>query len=355
MRQMIFVAAALAALAPSTFAPGATASPGALASPEATGSPAATATAALQSEATIQRGFDVATGGTLRVDADFGSIEVTTSDANRVEVTVTREVRDRYRDDEQQILAELPVDVSQSGNDVVVVAEASEDVRERWRDEYRNTPVQIRFAIRVPRAYNVDLETAGGSIEVSDLEGEVRSSTAGGSLRFGNIEGSVWARTAGGNIVLEGSSGTADVRTSGGSITIGAVDGTVDAETSGGSIRIDRAGADVRAQTSGGGIEVEEVRGAIDASTAGGTVRATITEQPARDCRLSTSGGSVIVTLAAGIAVNLDVSSGGGGSVSSDFEIDGRVRRTSIEGAINGGGPQLHLRTSGGSIRIRQR
>jgi len=67
------------------------------------------------------------------------------------------------------------------------------------------------------------------------------------------------------------------------------------------------------------------------------------------------SGGSVVVTLAGGIAVDIDASSGGGGSVSSDFEVDGRVRRTSIEGAINGGGPQLHLRTSGGSIRIRRR
>jgi hypothetical protein len=337
MKQIILATAALAALALTTIFP------------------ATSATAALQAEGTIQRGFDVGAGGTLQVNADFGSIEVTTSDANRVEVTVTREVRDRYRDDAQQILAELQVDVSQSGNDVIVRAEASEEARDRWRDEYRNTPVQMRFAIRVPRVYNVDLETAGGSIEVSDLEGEVRSSTAGGSLTFGNIAGAVRARTAGGNITLEGSSGTADVRTSGGSITIGAVEGTVDAETSGGSIRIDRAGADVTAHTSGGSIEVEEVRGAIDASTAGGTVRATITEQPSRDCRLSTSGGSVIVTLAAGIAVNVDASSGGGGSVSSDFEVDGRVRRTSIEGAINGGGPQLHLRTSGGSVRIRRR
>ena len=303
-------------------------------------------------EPNVQQSFDVGAGGTLEVDASFGSIEVTTSGGNQVDVTVVREVRDRYEDDAAQILAEHQVDISQSGNNVVVRTEVSEDARDRWRDEYRNTPLRVKLEISVPSTYNVDLETAGGNISVADLTGEVRTDTSGGNLDFGNIDGTVQAHTSGGNITLDGSTGTATVNTSGGNITIGAVGGEVNADTSGGNITIDRAGGEVRAETSGGNIQVDEVAGKIEASTSGGNVRATITEQPGGDCSLSTSGGMVVVTLASGIAVDVDASTSGG--VSSDLPVDGQVTKSSIRGTINGGGPELRLRASGGSIRIRE-
>ncbi len=297
--------------------------------------PAGSTPLALQQAATIERSFDVGTGDTLEVDASFGSIEITTSTANRVEVTVIREVRERYDDDTQQILAEHQVEISESSNGVIVRTKVDDDARDRWRDDYRGTPLNVKFEISVPRAYDVNLKTAGGSISVSDLDGEARAETSGGSLTFGNISGTAWGRT------------------SGGSITIGDVGGSVDAETSGGSIHINRSAGEVRALTSGGGIVVNEVGGKIEASTSGGSVDVTLTEQPRGDCRLSTSGGSIEIQLAPGIALDLDASTIGG-RVTSDFSVDGTVKRGSIRGSINGGGPQLHLRASGGSIRIRE-
>ncbi len=305
-------------------------------------------------QGTIERGLDVGTGGTLDVTASFGSIEVTTVASSRVEVRVVREVREPYEDDAERILSEYEVDFSQSGSDVAVTAEVGNDARDRWRNEYASTPLRVRFEISVPRSYNVHLETRGGNIEVADLDGEVRTETAGGNLTFGDIDGTVWARTAGGNIRLEGSSGSAEIRTSGGNITIGDVEGTVDAETSGGSIHIERAGGDVRAETAGGNVTIDEVAGTINATTSGGNVAATITAQPTGDCNLETSAGTVTVTLAEGIGFDVDAGTSVGG-VSVDFPVDGRVSRNAVRGAINGGGPQLRLRTSAGSIRIRER
>ena len=296
----------------------------------------------------VERSFNVGRGGTLQIDASFGSIEVSTSGGSSVDVKVIREVRERYEDDAQQILAEHQVNVSQSGNDIIVTTEVSDRARDRWNDEYRNTPLRVRFEISVPRDYNVDLETAGGNIEVDDLNGDLRSETAGGNLDFGNISGTVWAHTAGGNIT---NFIPIDIKVRG--VTIGDIDGNVDAETSGGSIRIERAGGEVHASTAGGNIEVKEVGGTIEATTSGGNVSATITRQPSGDCRLSTSAGTVTVTLAEGIAVDVDARTSIG-SVASDFSIDGTVGRNSIRGSINGGGPELHLRTSAGNIRIRR-
>lgn len=298
--------------------------------------PTVTAATPAQSDGTVARTFEVADGGTLTVDASFGSIEVTTSDGNQVVARVTREVRDRYDDDRDRILTEHEVELSQNGNDVTVRTETSEDARERWRDDYRSTPLRVHLEISVPRNYSVDLDTAGGHITVGDLRGALRARTSGGHLRFGEIVGDVWGRTSGGHI------------------EVSEVDGDIDVETSGGSIEVDRVSGDARLETSGGNIRIEEVSGVIDASSSAGNITASIVQQPPADSNLSTSAGSVTVNLGAGIGLDIDASTSVGG-VSSDFSVDGRVRRNSIDGSINGGGPELRLRTSAGSIRIRER
>jgi hypothetical protein len=46
-----------------------------------------------------------------------------------------------------------------------------------------------------------------------------------------------------------------------------------------------------------------------------------------------------------------------GGHVSTDFPvtIQGEIDRSSLQAKINGGGPELYLRTSGGGIHIKKR
>ena len=157
----------------------------------------------------------------------------------------------------------------------------------------------VSFEIKVPNQYNVDLKTSGGSIELSDLEGKVDAYTSGGSIRLGKIIG------------------------------------------------------DVDVKTSGGSINVDEVIGNIKGHTSGGSIRAKLLTQPTQDSRLTTSGGSITAYLAPSIAVNLDAGTSGG-SVSSEFDVNGRSKRTNIQGEINGGGPELFLKTSGGSVRIKK-
>jgi DUF4097 and DUF4098 domain-containing protein YvlB len=110
---------------------------------------------------------------------------------------------------------------------------------------------------------------------------------------------------------------------------------------------------DVDVKTSGGSIRVDEVSGTINAHTSGGSITAIISQQPLGDSRLTTSGGSVSASLAPSIAVDLTASTSGG-RVSSEFEVDGSVKKTRITGKVNGGGPKLVLKTSGGSVRIKK-
>lgn len=269
----------------------------------------------------INRSFDMAPGGLLELETDAGSIDVRTDDAPTVRVSVERSGKNA--DD-------LEISFEQDGNTLKISGDWNEDEKGWWG----GTSIRAKFRITVPRKFDLDLATSGGTIAVADLDGELRAHTSGGSLKFGMIEGSIKAHTSGGSITVAGGGAEVDVHTSGGSIDIGDVSGPVVAKTSGGSISIDK------------------VSGSIDASTSGGSVRANINAPLSSKSSLSTSGGTVHVTIAKSLGLDIDAVAGSGG-VRSEIPVDGQTRADrKLRGAINGGGVKLSLRSGGGGIRI---
>ena len=287
-------------------------------------------------EGDIQKTFQVKEKGWLTLTSDLGSIEVRTHDQKEVRVEIDFEPRRNLRNRElKEILQDMDVDFRENNGNVDVRLEYMGGSRSLWDSIGRY--VRVSFYITIPEVYNVNLKTSGGSIEVDDLIGEILAQTSGGSLKFGRIQGPVRGRTSGGSITMKACKGNADIKTSGGSIHLGWVEG------------------DVEARTSGGGISVEEVMGTIEASTSGGSIEATISEPPHHDCRLTTSGGSITVYLDRDAALNLNAKTSGG-RVSTDFPVmvQGVISKRSLQAEINGGGPELYLKTSGGSIYIRK-
>ena len=285
----------------------------------------------------INRSFKVSEGGTLTMDVSRGSIEVDTWSKDMVKVKVIRRVRTSDEDRADRIFRKYEVDFSQSGNDVTI--ETDDRLRSGFLSWFKGYNLQVRFLITVPEKYNLKLRTSGGSISVRDIEGDVKTRTSGGSLKFSYVKGPVWGKTSGGSITLDGCSGDADVHTSGGSIRIGTVKG------------------EVKARTSGGSIKVKEVMGTINAHTSGGSVSAYISKQPEGDCSLTTSGGSITVNLDNDIGVDVNARTSGG-RVYTDFPVtmtvQGVISKRKLKGKINRGGPELYLKTSGGSIRIKK-
>jgi len=296
---------------------------------------------------TIKRSFAVKTGGTLTLESDIGAIEVRSIIGENVNVEIRREFRGWDEEDVEDFLDNFRVDMEQVGSDVNVTVH----LKRRWKDLWNH--VKVRFYVEVPSEYNVDLQTAGGSISVEDLEGEVRAVTSGGSLNFGAIKGPVYGKTSGGSISLEKCSGDVSVHTSGGSISMGDVNGNVEAYTSGGSISMEQVNGSVEAETSGGSVHIEEVEGPLNASTSGGSMTAYMTKQPGSDCSLKTSGGSITVYLPPDISLDVDAKTSWG-KVESDFNVlvSGSQDKSRLRGKIKEGGPELYLRTSGGNIYI---
>jgi len=319
----------------------------------------------------VRRSIPVNSSNRVVLHADWGAIKVQPGVARLAEVEVSFRGNPRSRAEFDRMMRDFSLDVSQVGSDIRFSG--------RFKDGWRPAPLggwfwewfnhaqcrenkclayewlrQVEYRVSLPRELSVDLTTSGGSIAVGDLMGEVAARTSGGGLSFGRIGGTVTGNTSGGSISLAGSRGKAVLRTSGGGISVEDAAGAVEASTSGGSIQVNRASGRVSAHTSGGSVTIRETTGAVDASTSGGSVSAFLSTQPNELCRLSTSGGSINVELARNLRFDVDASTSGG-SVSSDFAVPTSGDRHNLRAAINGGGPLLHLRTSGGGIRIQKR
>ena len=286
---------------------------------------------------TEQRSFDAAAGGRFVLDADWGKVEVETWDRDVADVVVGRtDELDSLEFDEQE-------------GTITVRARRKERGIFGW---FRSGEAPL-FQITVPRRFDLDLTTAGGKIDIADIDGEVVARTAGGSLVVGEVAGSVHGRTAGGSIRIADATGAVDVGTSGGTIRLGRVGGPVNARTTGGSIHIDDAQGSVSAHTTGGFIRLGEVGGTLDAKTTGGSIHATLARQPEGDSKLRTTGGSIELAVSEDIGVAIDARTTGG-RVSSNLPAAAPVSqsKSALVSEVNGGGPKLTLRTTGGSIRL---
>lgn len=253
----------------------------------------------------IERSFRVQPGQTLFLTSDRGAVTLRGTEGDHVHVRVFRDAKDADH------LRHFDVSFQQSSSGVDIEGRY-DGPRIRW-----GRGVQVRYEIAVPRTFNAEVKTSGGSIQMTDLRG------------------------------------TATLRTSGGSIEATRSEGPLMCKTSGGSIRAADVRGDVVARTSGGSVTLRDVYGTADVHTSGGSITTTLVGQPADAMELKTSGGSI--TLALGDAVQADIDAhASGGRVTTDLPMEQleTVQRDRLRGALNGGGPLMTLHTSGGSIRI---
>lgn len=281
-------------------------------------------------ERTEHKALPAGSGGTLTFKTVVGSVEIKTHD--KAEVTYDADLKPgggRFGPGSASV-EDVVFDYGTSGNDVMITM--------KWKDDKqpRNASLNVRHILVIPARYNLDVRTAGGSILASEINGRVVAHTAGGNIRFGKVNGEIKAHTSGGGVTVEDVAGNVDVGTSGGSIRVGNVEGNV------------------AASTSGGGIKLGTVTGEIQGSTSGGSISAELAGQIEQPLKLSTSGGSIKLVVPGDFKADLNASTSGG-SVDCELPIQGTIKRSSVNGTLNGGGPKVTLRTSGGSIKVAKR
>jgi hypothetical protein len=343
----------------------------------------------------------------IRIEADVGAIELRGAEQREVTYRVRRRVPASSEENARRIFAMQPVRAERHGDVLVLTIEPPRG-RALPADYQVTVPRGTSLAELETRAGlisardldgSIRAETAGGTIDVDNIGGAVRVETIGGAITIGAVKGKVEAETAGGAIKLVSAGGDVRLVSQFGEIEVGRAGGSVRVETAGGGIRIGTAAGDVFAETAGGNITVGEAgkvtvataagnirvdharlllraesaagsihlgrcAGPVRAETAAGSIQAVIAASRGAwaESLLETAVGDISVLVPRDLAMTIRAAvqmAGGQHRISTDFPLTQRggpgpgPREISAEGAINGGGAFLRLRTVSGNIEIR--
>jgi hypothetical protein len=296
-----------------------------------------TASASAKIERVVEKSFQVQPGVHIDVSTAGGEVRVESSNDLVVKIVAKEHIRAGSDAEADEMLKKLDLRLEQSGNEVTASARYDSPMGfhiGNW------PPVQVDFIVMVPASASADLKSSGGDVIVGDLNGAVHAHTSGGDVKLGSIGGNVDASTSGGNVELGEGRSSVRLSTSGGNVSADHLVGPSDLRTSGGDIKVGLVGNTLKAETSGG-----DVKAVFDGELKG-------------DCYLSTSGGQVKASVGKQFGFHLDAATSGGSVDASGLTITidrGGMGRSSLAGLVNGGGPLLKLRSSGGDIDVSTR
>jgi len=130
----------------------------------------------------------------------------------------------------------------------------------------------------------------------------------------------------------------------------------LDIETVNGKVFVEGVHGRIDLETTNGGVTVEDAGGSVSARTTNGEIDAELREvEASEDMTLRTTNGSITLSLPSDVQANLAARTTNG-SVQTDFPItvQGTFRKNRLDGDLNGGGASIELKTTNGSIRIRE-
>ena len=178
-------------------------------------------TGTTQSHSTIIRDEPSAMPG-KRLDIDLatgGGIHIRGQDSNQVSVEYAKAEED---------CPDAQVDVRQT--------DAGVSVTSRYLIERHVRQCSMEIMILVPKRYDIQIRSAGGAIEISDVDGAITGHTGGGELYLSRLRGELELRTGGGEIHVLDSHLEGSVRTGGGAAVLQNVSGGLEASSGSGPV-----------------------------------------------------------------------------------------------------------------------
>ncbi len=212
----------------------------------------------------------------------------------------------------------------------------------------RNQSTSHDFDIKLPREIKVKIESAGGSIDISNISGDFSGQTGGGEINIRKVNGRVDLSTGGGEVYVVDSNIDGSVSTGGGLVRVQRVNGHFNGSSGSGPVIY----SDANGSGKGYGYGVGEgaatmttvngdstgyaiaTGGPIRMSSAGGSLKLPFAPNGAR---VTTGGGKVTIGPSGGMVY---AETGGG-----DIEIG--PARGSVEAHTGAGSVAIDLRGNG--------
>jgi len=269
-----------------------------------------------------------------------GDIEVTGWERESALVTTEIEGRDA---------AQVKIDVERTSGGIRVSSPS----------RHGNSKVRVKVIAQVPRRYDVEVNSMGGDVALTNLEGTFDGRTMGGDVTLSGLTGEANLTTMGGDIEVEKSELDGTVSTMGGDILFDTVIGNLDGSTMGGDViqrnvqpRAGAAGEPVRIRSHGGDVRVDTAAEGADVHTMGGDIHVVSAD---KFLKAATMGGDIEVERASG---DTDLETMGGDIAVESF--DGEIKAVTMGGDVavkvtgteTAGGHDIKLDSMGGDLTL---
>ena len=294
------------------------------------------ATSAGATEREINRTFPVRMPCTLALDSYRGSVEINEGDAPEIRVALVIDTEANTEDAAARLLDDIVVDFTPQENGVAIRARNRRDAGVHLALKNDDARADLIYRLTVPRNCSVDLRARTGSFAVGNLIGRMSARLENGPISFRRIDGTIEAHTETGDIVVSRCSGAVTARVSRGTIRVGTIGGVADLKNTNGDI------------------DVMAARAGLSASTEVGDVLVGFAPPLSAESRVTVSAGNIIANVHPETSCRIEAASTWG-HVTSNVPLkieSGASGGRSLRGQLNGGGPLIHLRASGGSIKI---
>ncbi len=305
--------------------------------------------------------FEVSVPASYGLDISTGAGDILTSDVGGAAALVT--------EGGNIVTGQLSTNLSEASH-----RHAHSSMRAAAKLQTQGGHIQVEGA-----AGDLNAFTAGGHINTGFIHGEANLHSGGGHIRAAGIGGKAELTTEGGNITVGKAGNFVAVKTGGGQIDFGEVRGSVHAQTGGGGIRVMYVSGPMDVESSGGSICLTRVSGSVRAETGSGTITAWINPESssvvssaathAESAAVSLSGasqlisgeGDIVVFLPRNLAANIEaiVEHGGEHRIQADPALALQIAKSAQSNGplkavatLNGGGPVLRLKTTGGKIKL---
>ncbi len=242
---------------------------------------------------------DLGNARNLRVKVQSGSIRVQGGAQSGIHYVIHRHA---YTSSEQQARRQFETYKVESfvrGDTAYITANASGVLSKCGGDFVINVPRNLELAKIETEGGSVnatgldgraEISSGGGSIHIDDINGPVTAETGGGAIEVGSVGSDVRLQTGGGNIKVGSAKGKISAQSGGGSLVIlSGLQGAI-LETGAGSIHVEKCVGMVRATTGGGSVDLGDIGGAAEIESGGGSIRLASAKGPVR---VETGGGSI--------------------------------------------------------------
>lgn len=153
-------------------------------------------------EDTVKETFSTTGAGLLTLQLQSSSVEIDTYEGSELSVEIHRAMKRGDQEDFQIELEKVDLTFEQGGNDIRCTLKY-ENKSSGWSlFSGSKNRLNFRTVVKIPKEYDIDTNTSGGSIDLNNLIGNADLNTSGGSIRMEYVQGNLKARTSGGSIQI---------------------------------------------------------------------------------------------------------------------------------------------------------